>query len=239
MNQKINLEQVIKDSFALWKSAMKYNVLFSLLHFGLLIAFTSGILIYTGILEKFMELYPSLLKNPEIFKQRLEALVQTPEFANYTLLTTICSGLVYPLHIGLLRIFYKMERKEEIFIGDLLEGYNGINFFKYASYYICWFIIYNYISQIFVGLGLLWVMLTLLIVPFMYFKGEPMGTAFVLNFQILKRNFLGIFSCVVVASLFNLLGVFVFLVGRLFTFPFWCAMVYILSKHLGMLETKK
>ena len=52
MSKKNSIEQVLKESFELWKSTIKYNILFSLLYFGLLMVFVNTILVYTGVLEK-------------------------------------------------------------------------------------------------------------------------------------------------------------------------------------------
>lgn len=238
MNRKISVEQVISDSFSLWKQGMKYNILFSLLYFGLLIAFNSVILLHTGILEKITKLSPLLSKNPDVFMQRMMALTQTTEFANYALMMATCSSLVYPLHIGLMNIFRKMENKEEVSFGDLLEGYNGMNFFKYASYYMCWLMIYNFLESTFILLGLLWIMLTLMIVPIMYFKSIALGEAFLLSFQVLKNNFILVLVCVLVAAIFGYSGILLFGFGRILTFPFWCAIVYTLYKNILSTEIK-
>ena len=112
MSKKNSIEQVLKESFELWKSTIKYNILFSLLYFGLLMVFVNTILVYTGVLEKIVALYPIMLKNPEIFQHRVEVLAETEAFSRAVLMIIICKGLIYPLHIGLLKIFRKMENKE-------------------------------------------------------------------------------------------------------------------------------
>jgi len=231
MNKKNSIGQVLKESFELWKSTMKYNILFSLLYFGLLMVFVNTILVYSGIFDKIISFYPMVFKNPEIFQQRMEALAATEEFSSAVLMIIICKGLIYPLHIGLLNIFRKIENREEIFISDLFDGYSGVNFFKYASYFIAWIMIYNFAIQ-FIVVGILWVMATLFIPFLMYFRQEPMGTALLLNFKLLKDNFILLFLCVLFALLFSYIGVLVFFVGYIFTFPFWCSVIYVLYKHL-------
>ena len=47
MSKKNSIEQVLKESFELWKSTIKYNILFSLLYFVLLLVFVNTILVYT------------------------------------------------------------------------------------------------------------------------------------------------------------------------------------------------
>ncbi|MDO4763681.1 MAG: hypothetical protein Q4A00_04810 [Flavobacteriaceae bacterium] len=242
MNQKTSTSEIISTSLTLWKKGMKYNLLFSILYFGLLAFFTSIVMVYTGMYEKFTQLSNILTKNPEVFLRRAEGLAQTPEFATYTLLITICSGLVYPLHIGLMNVLRKSEQKEEVVFNDLLDGYNGMNFFKYASYYICWTMIYKYLLGISfllgILLGVLWVAITLFIVPIMYFKGEPMGSAMIWSAKIFKENFVLVLTGVMVAFLFSYLGILLFGVGYLLTFPFWCAMIYVLYNRIFSGEIK-
>ena len=92
MSKKNSIEQVLKESFELWKSTIKYNTLFSLLYFGLLMVFVNTILVYTGVLEKIVALYPIMFKNPEIFQHRVEALAETEEFSSAVLVIIICKG---------------------------------------------------------------------------------------------------------------------------------------------------
>lgn len=242
MNQKISVSEVIAEALGLWRKAMKYNLLFSILYFGLLIFFTSVVMVYTGMYEKFAQLSNILAKNPEVFLKRAERLTQTPEFATYTLLITICSGLVYPLHIGLMNVLRKLTKNEEIIFNDLLDGYNGMNFFKYASYYICWTMIYKFLLGMpllwSILLGTFWVGITLFIVPIMYFKGEPMGAAMIWSAKIFKENFLSVVAGVIVAFLFSYLGLLLFGIGYLLTFPFWCSIVYVLYRQIFSGEIK-
>lgn len=239
MNQKISIEQVISEAFGLWKSAMRYNLMFSLLYFGLLMVFVNTILLHTGILDKIMAIYPIIYKNPEIFQKRMLALMATEEFANAGLMIIICKGLIYPLHIGLIKIYRKIESKEEVLAGDIFAGYSGVNFFKLASYYIAWVMIFNFAQQLLIVPAILWIMLTMLIPLLMYFKQEPMGTALLWNFRLMKDNFVLFLVCVLTAILFSYTGMVVFFVGYVLTFPFWNAIIYVLYKYLLEFEEKK
>lgn len=226
------MEKVISEAFGLWKSVMRYNLMFSLLYFGLLMVFVNTILVHEGILDKMMAIIPMVQKNPEVFVNRMELLFNTEEFANASLMIIICKGLIYPLHIGLIKIYRKVESKEEILVKDIFEGYSGVNFFKFTSYYIAWVMIFNFAQQLLIVPGVLWIMLTMLVPLLIYFKREPMGMALLWNFKLVKDNFGLFLVCVLVAVLFSYAGGILFLIGYLLTFPFWNSIIYVLYKHV-------
>lgn len=234
--QKIGVEKILGEAIDYWKAVMRYNLLFSVLYFFLYLVLVYGVANYTGAMQKFSSLYP--ITDPQIYLERMKTLMQTEEMMFFSLLVTICSGLVYPLHIGFFKIFKKIDDKEEPMFADLLEGFQGINFIKYAAYYIFWVMIYNsfkgltgtYFFLFFIPI--FWVMMTLCVPPLMYFRGVPLGISLMWSFQVMRKNFLLMFLVVMASVVISYLGLFLFLVGYALTFPFWNAMIYTLYKNI-------
>jgi len=229
MERKIDTGQIFSEAFDYWKSVMRFNIAFSVLYFGLFMLLTYGLANNVGVWEKFMEMQS--VTDMQAYVNKLNELVRSKDVMLFSLLSVFCSGLVFPLHIGFFKIFNKIDNKEEPVLGDLFEGYQGANFIKYAVYYILWMMIYRFMSQL-VFPAPLWVMLTLFVPPLMYFRNEPLGTAMVTSFQAMRRNFLTLLICVIGTAFITYLGLFVFLVGYAFTFPFWNAMIYTLYKNI-------
>ena len=82
---------------------------------------------------------------------------------------------------------------EEIVIGDLFVGYNGLNFFKFIGYFLFWLMIYLLIWQTII-LPFLWVLATLFIAPLMFFLDKRIFEALSINFKALKMFFVEIFA---------------------------------------------
>lgn len=81
-------------------------------------------------------------------------------------------------------------------------------------------------------LAVLWVMITVFVAPLMFFSNKRIFEAISLNIQALRKYFLEILVCVIVAVFFRYIGFTLFFVGGLFTFPFWNAMIYSLYKTI-------
>lgn len=232
--KRISIEKVVESAFQKWKSVMKYNLLFSLFYYGLTLLLSYGIFRYIGLWDKLMELAPLLTKNPEVYVSRMRALMESEQYASLSFLMLIASGMVFPLNVGMLHILDKKEKKEEISLNDLLVGYSGIEFFKYASYYMMWATIYNSFGNLgILGVALMlpWVLFTLMVVPVMFFEKEPLGTAVVASFQAIGRNIGLVFICLIVSAVISSLGA-LFIVGLLFTAPFSLAMIYTLYQQI-------
>lgn len=232
---KINIEKTFGEAFETWRSVMRYNVLFSVLYLGLSMVFTFGLLKHTGLLEKMMELQEILAKNPEIYLKRMTVLAQSREFLYFSMMQIFAMGLLFPLNIGLLEIIKKKKEQKEITIKDLFVGYNGVDFIKYAGYFIFWQMFYNAIN----GAGILafllkplWVGLMLLVAPLMYFRNEMLGSAILLSFQALRKHFFVIMLGVIAAFLFSYSGAILLGFGLIFTMPFWAAMIFSLYQQI-------
>lgn len=234
--EQTSINKIFNEAMGYWRAVMKYNVYFSLLYFSLFMIMIFGIINYLEVMPMFLEL--GKITDVKIYTDRLNAILKTEQMASFPMLVIICSGLIYPLHIGFFKIFKKIDNKEEIFLSDLFEGYQGSNFLKFTMYYIFWVMIYNYTKAITMAFFLLaivplfWVSTTLFISPLMYFKKEPLGTALLWNFQVLRKNFRVLMLCVLATTIISYSGLLMMLVGYALTFPFWNAMIYTLYKYI-------
>ncbi|WP_185286460.1 hypothetical protein [Chryseobacterium indologenes] len=227
--QKPGLDFILKQAFFYWNKTLVYQLMFSMIFFGI---FLTSLFFFGeryGILEQNQMLAEAFKQGTKVYMEKIAELSATENYQMFTLAIWATMAFLYPLNLGMFQIFRKLDLKEKIELSDLFVGYNGLNFFKYLGYYIFWFLIYRFtIPTIF--LAVIWVAMTIFVAPLMFFTNKTIFEAISLNLKALRMFFVEIIVCVIVAVLFKYLGFTLFLVGGLFTFPFWNAMIYSLYK---------
>lgn len=214
---------ILQSAFTYWSKTFFYQLIFSLVYLSILFLVYYYSAQRLGILEKMS----AILTSGTDFNTtdtNIKALSATNEFRTLSLVISITLAFLYPLNLGFYQIYRKMDLKEKIGVEDLFAGYNGSNFFRYSSYFIFWFFIYQSLLGT-VVLGVAWVYLTLFTAPLMFFMDRRIIETVALNWQALRHYFIEITVCIIVAFLFRHAGLIV-LVGFLFTFPFWNAVIY-------------
>lgn len=227
--QKPGIDFILKQAFFYWNKTLIFQLMFSIIYFAI---FFTGMFFFAarfGIWEQNQELAETFRLGTKAYMEKAAAISATANYQNfsYGILGTIV--FLYPLNLGLFQIFRKIDLNEKIVLGDLFAGYNGINFFKYISYFLFWFFVYLLTAQTII-LGVVWVFVTIFVAPLMFFADKRIFEAITLNFKALKMYFVEIAVCVIVAFIFKYVGFALFLIGGLFTFPFWNAIIYSLYK---------
>ncbi|WBV59181.1 hypothetical protein PFY12_08910 [Chryseobacterium camelliae] len=227
--QKPGIDFILKQAFFYWNKTLVFQLMFSIIYFA--VFFTSLFFFASryGIWEQQQELIEAFKVSTDAYIKKAAELGATDNsrYFSYAILAT--SVFLYPLNLGFFQIFKKIDLNEKIGLNDLFVGYNGLNFFKYIGYFLFWILIYFMVAQTII-LPIIWVFVTFFVAPLMFFNNARSFEAISLNFKVLKSHFVEIFVCVLVAFLFKYIGFVVFLIGGLFTFPFWNAMIYSLYK---------
>ncbi|WP_297983898.1 hypothetical protein [uncultured Chryseobacterium sp.] len=226
---KTGIDKILKEAFSYWNQTLMYNIIFSLIYFSV-----SFIVLYYfgmkyGLLQKFEDIFPLALKNPTAYRTAAQEIMQTGEAMKFSYVLLAVFAFLYPLNLGLMKIFRKIDLKEKINFADLFAGYNGTNFFIYASFFLFWYIIFEYAKLLLIP-AVLWVFVTLFCAPLMFFMDKRIMESIQLTIKALRGNFITVFVCVLVAILFRYIGIFS-IIGALFTFPFWNAMIYAMYKN--------
>lgn len=227
--QKPGIDFILKQAFFYWNKTLAYQLMFSMVFFGIFLTSMFFFGSRYGIWEQNQVLAEAFKEGTKAYMEKVAALSATENYQMFTYAIWGTTAFLYPLNLGMFQIFRKLDQNEKIELGDLFAGYNGLNFFKYLSYYVFWFLIYRFtIPTIF--LAVIWVAMTLFVAPLMFFTDKRIFEAISLNLKALRMYFIEIMVCVIVALLFKYLGFTLFLIGGLFTFPFWNAMIYSLYK---------
>lgn len=227
--QKPGIDFILKHAFYYWNKTLVFQLMFSIIFFGIFLTSLYFFGVKYEIWEQNQVLTEALNEGTKAYMEKISQLSATENYQMFTLAIWGTTAFLYPLNLGLFQIFRKIDLQEKIVLGDLFVGYNGLNFFKYLGYYLFWFMIYR-LTVPTVLLAVIWVAMTVFVAPLMFFTDKRIFEAISLNFKALKMYFIEIMVCVFVAVLFKYLGFTLFLVGGLFTFPFWNAMIYSLYK---------
>lgn len=227
--QKPGIDFILKQAFFYWNKTLFFQLAFSIVFFA--VFFTSMFFFADryGIWELNRQIADALRSGTQAYLEKLVQISATENYQKFTYAILGTTVFLYPLNLGLFRIFRKIDLNEKVELGDLFAGYNGSNFFRYAGYYIFWALIYKLTTPT-ILLAVIWVIITIFVAPLMFFTDKRIFEAISLNIKALKMYFSEILVCVMVATLFKYLGFGLFLVGGMFTFPFWNAMIYSLYK---------
>lgn len=221
---------VLKKAFFYWKSTIIYQLLFSVLYFGLFFIGYFYLLQYFGLWDEFMKHRDLVSTDLPSFNKKMEEIARLPQARNFGLAFFFLTALINPLNVGLYKVYRKIDQKEEVFFNDLFAGYQGITFFRFVGFYLFWIIIFTYANAIFL-LGIVWYLLTLFCVPLMFFMDVKIFEGISLTFKVLRKNLSVILITAVVALLFGFSGVLLCGVGILLTFPFIHSMIYTLYQQ--------
>lgn len=227
--QKPGIDFILKQAFFYWNKTLAYQLMFSILFFGIFLTSFFLFGLKYDIFAQNAVLQEALQQGTQAYLAKVGELSATESYQMFMLAIWATTAFLYPLNLGFFQIFRKLDLNEKVELSDLFAGYYGINFFKYLGYYLFWFMIYRFtVPTIF--LAVIWVAMTIFVAPLMFFTNKRIFEAISLNFKALKMYFVEIFVCILVAVLFKYLGFTLFLIGGLFTFPFWNAMIYSLYK---------
>ncbi|MDH6251493.1 hypothetical protein M2347_001220 [Chryseobacterium sp. H1D6B] len=227
--QKPGIDFILKQAFFYWNKTLLFQLMFSIIYFGIFLTVFFFFSAKYGIMEQSQEAMKYMKQGLDVYSAEIAKMAATDGYQKFSLAIMGVTIFLYPLNLGFYQIFRKIDLNEKIELGDLFAGYNGLNFFKYISYYMFWFFVYIYTFQTII-LAVVWVALTLFVAPLMFFMDKRIFEAVSLNFKALKMYYVEIFVCIIVAVIFKYIGFAVFFIGGLFTFPFWNAIIYSLYK---------
>lgn len=229
--QKPGLDKFLREAFLYWMSTMLYQVAFSLLYFSIFSVVLYHASVKYGILDQYLTIMQSHGNDFVAMQKDVQEMAASDNYASFSWYLIGTLVFLYPLNIGLLNIFRKKDLGEPLQFKDLFAGYIGINFFKFTSFYLFWFMVFSLIFPTLV-LPAIWVLVTLFAGPLMFFMNKSIFESIGMTIKALKIYFVEILVCVIVAFIFRYVGIFAFWIGFLFTYPFTNAMIYTLYKNI-------
>ena len=225
------IDSILKNAFFYWNKTLLFQVLLSLLYFCIIFSVYMYASTYYGILDPMIAAIQNNVGDFQGLSKSLSEIKHSPNYQSFSLVLIGTQVFLFPLQVGLYKMYRKIDLGEKPSIVDLFAAYNGVNFFLFASFYILWSCIYS-IGMLAILPGIIWVYVTIFAAPLMFFMGKSSFESIKLSFQAVKSNFMYVFVAVTVGLLFKFAGFLFFFIGGAFTFSFLTAIIYSLYKFL-------
>ena len=210
---------------------LPFQMLFSLIYFSVIMFAGAYAFRYYGLFEKVNQFSPLMYTDFNAFLNKYEALIKTPNGILFSAVMVLLKCIMFPLNIGFLKIYRKLDIDEPVETSDLFAGFRGNYFFLFLIYSLLWEII-NRALLIFPPLSLLWIAMMLFVPGLLFFKKYNFLLAIKMSVQIFRKNPVLLLVVSLVSIVISYCGAIAFFFGIFLTFPFWNAVIYVLYKYL-------
>lgn len=226
----------LQKAFEYWIKTWFFQIIASTLFFGLLSIFSAKALQFFN-LSHFPAFLDSVTSKP-IQKNDLIQLINNLNFSYFILSLVLIFACLFPLNIGLMNIYKKIDEKEKFKISDLFIGYIGNNFFKYSLSFLLWYFILSLLSALHSLLSIAWILFSIMVIPIMFFFNVGLFQAIKLSFISTKNN-IGITFFLTITMLLFYLFVFTLIpLSLLLISFFWTSIAYTLYKEIFIVIEK-
>lgn len=225
---KPEIGKLLTEAYEYWMRTLPFQFLFCVIYFSVTMFVGSFAFRYYGLFEEIQKFQSLIYTDNKAFLDKYTALMQTDNAVLFLQVMIVIKAVIFPLNIGFLKIYRKLDLGEKPETGDLFAGFQGHYFFMFVIYSLAWSMINNFLSVF----TLIWIPMMLFIPALMFFKGFNYFQSFKISVQTFQQNLLLIFIATIVSILFSYCGFIMFFFGIFLTFPFWNAMIYVLYKHL-------
>ncbi len=227
--QKNDLSFILKQAFYYWSKTLVYQIMFSLIYLSVLITVWFLFAEHYGILSDYLETV-EMVRAGATYADAQKVLIANPNYITFSWIIIGTFIFLYPLNLGLLKMYRKLDLGEKLTVHDLFAGYMGVNFFIYISYYVFWFMIFLYMAPT-VILAAVWIAITIFTAPLMFFMNKKIFETFRYNIRVWRNFFPAMLVGLAVAMVFKYAGMLT-LIGLPFTMAFPTAMIYALYTSL-------
>lgn len=225
---KPEIGKILTEAYEYWMRTLPFQFLFCVIYFSVTMFAGSFAFRYYGLFEEIQKFQGLIYTDNKAFLDKYTVLMQTDNAVLFLQVMIVIKAVIFPLNIGFLKIYRKIDLGEKPETGDLFAGFQGHYFFLFVIYSLAWSMINNFLSVF----TLIWIPMMLFIPALMFFKEFNYFQSFQISVRTFQQNFILIFIAMIVSILFSYCGFIMFFFGIFITFPFWNAMIYVLYKHL-------
>ena len=129
---KISLQEVFNRSFFYWKSTLFFQAIVTLLYFGI-ITIAGVQLFYYYFGDQLATFTPELVADTNLFLSKINAMVNTENGSTFKIIIALIKASMFPLNIGLIKIYSLIDENKKPQFSDIFDGYNGSKFFKFFT----------------------------------------------------------------------------------------------------------
>ena len=226
--QRPEIGKVLTEAYQYWMKTLPMQFIFCVIYFAIFMFAAMYAYRFYGLSDEMQKFQNLLYTDSGAFLKKYEVLMQTENAMSFTMAVLVIKAIIFPLNIGFLKIYRKLDLGEAPETSDLFTGFRGHYYFIFAIYSLFWSGVNSYLSFF----TLLWIPMMLLVPSLIFFKNYNFFEAFKISILTFQKNPILILVASLVAIVFSYCGIIAFFFGLFLTFPFWNAMIYVLYKNL-------
>lgn len=227
----MEIGKILTEAYQYWTRTLPFQLLFTVIYFFVIMFAGAYAFRYYGLFEEVNQFSQLMYTDFQAFVKKYEELMKTQNAISFSMSILVIKSVIFPLNIGFLKIYRKLDIGESPATSDLFAGFRGHYFFLFLIYCLFWNILNSYLL-IFPPLSLLWMAMMLFVPALVFFKNYNFFRAFKISIQVFQKNIVLLLAASLVAILISYCGVIVLFFGIFVTFPFWNAVIYVLYKYL-------
>ena len=224
---KPEIGNIISEAYQYWMRTLPFQLLFSVLYFTIFMFSSMYAFRYYGLFEEILKIQDLFYSDTKVFVEKYSEIMKTENAQYFAMVVMVIKSVIFPLNIGFLKIYRKLDLGEPPHISDLFAGFRGHYFFLFVIYALFWNIINNYLLILF----FIWIPMLLMTPSLVFFKNYNFFQAFRISVQVFRNNILLFIMATLASIIISYSGVLMFFFGIFVTFPFWNAVIYVLYKH--------
>src|SRR6218665_2293920 len=229
--QKPEIGKILTEAYQYWIRTLPFQLLFSIIYFSVIMFAGAYAFRYYGLFEQVNQFSQLMYSDIPAFTKKYEELMKTENALYFTMVILVIKSVIFPLNIGFLKIYRKLDICEPASTSDLFAGFQGHYFFLFLIYSLFWNILNSYIL-IFPPLSIFWMGMMMFVPAFAFYKKYNFFQAFRMSVQVFQKNIIVILLACLASILISYSGIIAFFFGIFLTFPFWNAVIYVLYKNL-------
>jgi len=229
--QKPEIGKILTEAYQYWMRTLPFQLLFSIIYFSVIMFAGAYAFRYYGLFEQVNQFSQLMYFDLPAFTKKYEELMKTENALYFTMVILVIKSVIFPLNIGFLKIYRKLDIGEPVSTSDLFAGFQGHYFFLFLIYSLFWNILNSYIL-IFPPLSLFWIGMMMFVPALVFYKNYNFFQAFRMSVQVFQKNIIVILLACLASILISYCGLIAFFFGIFLTFPFWNAVIYVLYKNL-------
>lgn len=226
--QKPEIGNIISEAYQYWMRTLPFQLLFTILYFSIFMFSAMYAYRYYGLFDEIMKIQDLFYSDFKTFTEKYSELMQTENARSFAMVVMVIKSVLFPMNIGFLKIYRKLDLGEQPRMSDLFAGFQGHYFFVFLAYALFWNVINNYL----LFFTIVCIPMLLMIPSLVFFKNYNLFQAFRISVQVFRKHILLLFLSTILSILISYSGLIMFFFGIFVTFPFWNAVIYVLYKRL-------
>lgn len=145
--QKPEIGKILTEAYQYWMRTLPFQLLFTVIYFSVIMFAGAYAFRYYGLFEQVNQFSQLMYSDFPAFIKKYEELMKTENAMYFTMAILVIKSVIFPLNIGFLKIYRKLDIGEPVAMSDLFAGFQGHYFFLFLIYSLFWNILNSYILK--------------------------------------------------------------------------------------------